>query len=153
MTPRIAIAVALLASLAEQVQAQTPPVASPEWLDRMAAQRNQERRVQPEQPAPVPTPKEVILPTHGLWVCMGTAPWQPVLNSPSPSSPAIGQTQSQIAVNGATANGYAQVLFYNGRIGYVPISSIHAYHSDVNPRIACAVAGVRPNGAPVFAYR
>jgi hypothetical protein len=54
MTPRPSIAGAVLATLAVPAFAQTPPVASPRWLDRMAADRNQERG--PHTPLPPTRP-------------------------------------------------------------------------------------------------
>ena len=84
---------------------------------------------------------------------MSTTPWQPVLSSPYPGATVIGRTQPQIAASIGWVNGYAEVLFYNGKIGFVPSSEIKPYHSDLRPNSTCVVAGLRLDGSPAFAYR
>ena len=90
------------------------------FLDRLAAQRNAEMRPRSEQPAPVAMPQERLRPVGHQWVCMSTTPWQPVLSSPYSGAAVIGRTQPQIAASIGWVNGYAEVLFYNGKIGFVP---------------------------------
>jgi len=123
------------------------------FLDGLAAQRNAEMRPRPERAAPVATPQERLRPTGRLWVCMSTTPWQPVLSSPSPTASIIGRTLPQIAAGNGWVNGYAEVLFYNGKIGFVPSSQIKPYHSEVKANGTCTVAGLRIDGSPVFALK
>ena len=61
------------------------------------------------------------------------------------------RTQPQIAASNGWVNGYAEVLFYNGKIGFVPSSQIKPYHSDLRPGSTCTVAGLRLDGSPAFA--
>jgi len=124
-----------------------------DYLDNLSAQRNAQIRPRPDLPAPVPTPHERNIPTNRLWVCMSTTPWQPVLASPYPSAPVIGQTQQMVAASNGWVDGYAEVLHYNGKIGFIPSSTVKPYHSDINPHGTCTVAGLRPNGTPLFAFR
>jgi len=153
MPNRLALIAAILfgTSLAHQARGQALPDVN--FLDRPAAQRNAEMRPRPEQPAPVATPQERLRPVGHLWVCMSTTPWQPVLSSPYSEASIIGRTQPQIAAGNGWVNGYAEVLFYNGKIGFVPSSQIMPYHSDIKPNSTCTVAGLRIDGSPAFSYR
>ena len=131
-------------------QAHGQPLPDVDFPDRLAAQRNAEMRPRPEQPAPAATPRERLRPANHPWVCMSTTPWQPVLASPYPNATVIGRTQPQIAASNGWVNGYAEVLFYNGMIGFVPSSQTKPYHSDLKPDSTCTVAGLRIDGSPVF---
>ena len=146
------IAAAVLGTvMAHQAHGQAPPDAN--FLDRLAAQRNAEMQPRPEQPAPVATPQERLRPVGHQWVCMSTTPWRPVLSSSYAGASVTGRTQPQIAASVGWVNGFVQVLFYNGKIGYVPSSEVEPYHSDLKPNSSCTVAGLRPDGSPVFRYR
>ena len=151
MPNRFALIAAVLfgTSMVHQARGQAPP--DVDFLDRLAAQRNAEMRPRPEQPAPVATPQERLRPASHQWMCMSTTPWQPIRSSPSPSASVIGQTLPQIAASIGWVNGFAEVLSYNGRIGYVPSSEIKPYHSNLKPNGTCTVAGLRIDGSPVFA--
>lgn len=138
-------------SMAHQARGQALPDVN--FLDRLAAQRNAEMPPRPEQPAPVATPQERLRPIGHLWVCMSITPWQPVLSSPYAGASIIGRTLPQIAAGNGWVNGYAEVLFYNGKIGFVPSSQIKPYHSDLKPSGTCTVAGLRLDGSPVLALR
>jgi len=150
---RLAFMIAALLGTAVVHQARGQALPDIDFLDRLAAQRNAEMRPKPEQPAPVATPQERLRPVSHLWFCMSTTPWQPVLSSPYPTATVIGRTQPQIAAGKGWVNGYAEVLFYNGKIGFVPSSQIKPYHSDIKPNSICTVAGLRLDGSPAFAYR
>ena len=122
-------------------------------LDRMAAERNAEMR--PIAPLPRPphaVSHEDIRPADRLWVCMSTEPYQPVYAAPSTAAPVIGQTMSDIAVSGAWVNGFATILRGGGRLGYIPASSVRPYQ-PLHPGGTCRIAGVRPDGSPVFSNR
>lgn len=135
-------------SMVHQARGQALP--DVDFLDRLAAQRNAELRPRPQQPAPAAIPQERLRPAGHQWVCMSTTPWQPVLSSPYPGATVIGRTQPQIAASIGWVNGYGEVLFYNGKIGFVPSSQIKPYHSDLKPNGTCTVAGLRLDGSPVF---
>ena len=135
-------AAALGTAMVQQAHGQALPDVN--FLDRLAAQRNVEMRPRPEQPAPVATRQERLRPVGHQWVCMSTTPWQLVLSSPYSGASVIGRTQQQIAASIDWVNGFAQVLFYNGKIGYVPSSEVKPYHSDLRPNSSCTVAGLRP---------
>lgn len=120
-----------------------------DYLERLSAERNAQIR-RPNLPAPVPTPHERVIPTNHPWVCMSTTPWQPVLASPNPKAPVIGQTQSMIAASHGWIDGYAEVLHYNGKIGFIPASNVKPFHSDINPNATCTIPGLRLNGTPIF---
>ena len=124
-----------------------------DFLESLSAQRNAQMRPRPNLPAPVPGVEEKIIPTNHTWVCISTTPWQPVLSSPHPNAPVIGQTQSMVAASIGWVNGYAEVLHYNGKIGFIPSSTVKPYHSDINPHGTCTIPGLRVNGTPVFAFR
>jgi len=138
-------------ALACPVHAQKP--SNLDFLESLSAQRNAQMRPRPNLPAPVPTVQERIIPTNHSWVCMSTNPWQPVLSSPYRNAPVIGQTQSMVAASVGWVDGYAEVLHYDGKIGFIPSSTIKPYHSDINPHGTCTIPGLRLNGTPVFAFR
>lgn len=136
--------------LACSAQAQKP--SNLDYLDRLSAQRNAEMRPRPDRPAPVPTLPERIVPTNHQWVCMSTTPWQPVLSAPNPRASVIGQTQQMVAASIGWVNGYAEVLHYNGKIGFIPSSTVRPFHNDIKPNGTCTVPGLRLNGTPVFDF-
>ncbi len=144
-----------LVVLSVQARAQAPSGLTPQQLDQMSKERMQAIGPRNWGP-PVPqsmVPKETVLPTKELWVCMSAEQWQPVYSGPSKSSPVIGETLSQEAVGGRYVNGFARVLFGSGKIGYVPAGQLRPFSSKLRPGSTCTVEGVRPNGAPVFAYQ
>ncbi len=95
-------------------------------------------------------PKQQIYQPKEPWVCKGTTAWQPVYSAPSTSAPQLGETMNMIAVGGRPQNGFARILFPNGRIGWVPANTVHEYVSDVVPNATCSISGVRANGGPIF---
>ncbi|MBV8457337.1 MAG: hypothetical protein JO122_12055 [Acetobacteraceae bacterium] len=152
MTKRVLAAAACIIS--SQVLAQAAPPPPPpdiQRLEQMSAERNALIHRSP-MPPPHANMRQVIRQTDHLWVCMGTAPWQPVYSSPRFDSPTIGKTLPQVAVNGGWVNGFALVLHYNGKIGYIPASAVHPYQSQVKPNGTCSVDGVRLDGSPVFGF-
>jgi hypothetical protein len=159
LTTLAAIAAIGLASQAHAQSSPPPPSPAPqttpaeiERLERLSAERNAALKPRPPIPAPHANMREVIRQTDRLWVCMSTTPWQPVHSSPRFDSPAIGKTLPQVAVNGGWVNGFAEVLHYNGKIGFVPASTVHPYHDPEHPHTTCTVDGVRLDGSPVFGY-
>ena len=76
-----------------------------------------------------------------------------VYADPAKASPQIGKTLTQVAVSGANVNGFAQVLHYNGQPGFVEASKVRPFRSEIDAALRCTIAGVRPNGSPVFDIR
>lgn len=143
-------ATALLAlTLAAPASAQQAPDFN--FLDQAARERNAHLHLKPQ--TPLPAAHEVIRPTRDLWVCMSTDFGLPVRQSPNPNAPQIGITMQQVATTGGWVNGYAEVLHYNGRIGWVQSGALRPYRNQFNSNATCTVPGVRLNGTPVFAIR
>jgi len=125
---------------------------TPQELDRMSQQRMEERgRVDHGPPPPLSSvPKLQIFQPAEPWICKSTKPWQPVYSEPRLGAPTLGKTQSQVAVGGRSQNGFARILFPNGKIGWIPADQVRDFVSDVKPGLTCQVEGVRANGGPVF---
>jgi len=124
---------------------------TPQELDKLSRD-SAATSPRPTQPPPLAAETDTIVPLAG-YACMGIEPWQPVYAAPDAKSPQIGKTQTQIAVSGKQVQGFDEVLFYNGRHGFVPAVQVHPFKSDVHPGGTCSIAGARPNGAPVFEYQ
>jgi len=137
---------------AQQRQGQQQPGFTPQELDRMSQQRMEERgRVDHGPPPPLSSvPKLQIFQPAEPWICKSTKPWQPVYSEPRFGAPTLGETQSHVAVGGRSQNGFARILFPNGKIGWIPANQVRDFVSDVKPGLTCQVEGVRANGGPVF---
>ncbi|MBV8094448.1 MAG: hypothetical protein JOY71_02800 [Acetobacteraceae bacterium] len=150
---RIFPAVALITLI---IPAAAQAQASPEWLDRMATERNAAKAgnaALPPVQLPPTRPQPIIRPTEPL-VCESAArPYLPIRRDPSLTSPIVGYTQPQVAVAG-TAGNFVRIRLYNGKgYGYLPRDQVRPYASDINPNQTCAVAGTRPDtGALLFSY-
>jgi hypothetical protein len=151
-----AVAASLLAGGLPHAQAQQRPGQqpgfTPQELDRMSEQRMQEMgRVDHGPPVPLSSvPKVQLFQPAEPWICKSTKPWQPVYSEPRLGAPTLGETQSHVAVGGRSQNGFARILFPNGKIGWIPANQVHDFVSDVKPGATCQVDGVRANGGPVF---
>ena len=97
-------------------------------------------------------PKTQVFQPKEPWICKGTTASQPVYSAPSLSASTIGTTLPMVAIGGRPQNGFARILFPNGKIGWIPASTVHEYVSEFSPGTGCQVEGVRANGAPVFTY-
>ena len=128
---------------------------TPQELDRMSQERldsgDFRRFAAPSAPSTV-TMRVPLHPAKGLWVCMSTDPYVRILVAPHPGAPAIGQSVGEVAA-GQDRAGYTSVLFHEGRVGWIPTSSVHPYHNDFNARATCTVGGIRPNGVVTFDVR
>lgn len=126
---------------------------TPQELDRMS-QRDSEGRVRNFGPPPPQSsiPQDVVHQPPGMWVCMGTDEYIPILASPEAGAPVLAKSVGQVAA-GADKNGYTSVLVHEGKIGYVPKSAIKPYKNQFNPGATCSFMGVRQNGLPVFKVR
>lgn len=145
-------ALCLLAGAVPQAHAQQRQGFTPQELDRMSEERT--KVFGPANHGPPPPlssiPTQQIYQPKEPWVCKGTTAWQPVYSAPNTASPPLGKTMNMIAVGGRPQNGFARILFPNGRIGWVPASTVHEYVSDVVPNATCSISGVRANGGPIF---
>ena len=147
-----ALSASLLAGGPAQTQGQQQPGFTPQELDRMSQQRMEETGFINRGP-PVPlssVPKLRIFQPSEPWICKSTKPWQPVYSEPNLAAPKLGETQSHVAVGGRSQNGFARILFPNGKIGWIPANQVRDFVSDVKPGASCQVEGVRANGGPVF---
>ncbi len=95
------------------------------------------------------TKQDVLHQPSGIWVCMGTGDYQPVLAAPSPNAPQLATAYGRVAV-GNTQSTFAPVLLREGKIGYVPVSAIKPYVNKFKPHATCSVAGLRPDGSLVY---
>jgi hypothetical protein len=111
-----------------------------------------ERGAIPEKPRPNFVEPQRLHPARQPWRCLGTNPWHKVYAAPDASSPVIGLTQPQIAVTGDPVNGFLPVLYYNGRLGYLPAASVHAFHQPDHPETTCTFAGLTAQGRPMFRF-
>ena len=128
---------------------------TPQELDRMSKERldNGDFRRFAAPPTPSTITRPVPLhPAKGLWVCMSTDPYIRILAAPHVGAAAIGQSVGEVAA-GQDRGGYTSVLFHEGRIGWVPTSSVRPYHNDFNTQATCTVGGIRPNGVVTFDVR
>ena len=144
-------ALCLLAGAVPQAHAQQQGF-TPQELDRMSQERT--KVFGPANHGPPPPlssiPKQQIYQPKEPWLCKGTKAWQPVYSAPSTSAPQLGKTMNMIAVGGRSQNGFARILFPNGRIGWVPADTVHEFASDIVPNATCSISGVRANGGPIF---
>ena len=146
---RAGVFVALLVSLSGAVHAQG---LSAQELDRLSqekldagAYRNLGGRPAPQSSIP----RDVLHQPDGIWVCMGTGDYQPVLGGASASSAKIGIAYGQVAAGSAEGQ-FTRILLREGKIGYVPSSSLKPYHNKFNSRATCSVGGLRADGSLVF---
>jgi len=140
---------------AQQRQGQQQPGFTSQELDRMSQQRMEERgRVDHGPPPPLSSvPKEQLFQPAEPWICKSTQDGLPIYSQPSASSPKMGETMSQVAVGGRSQNGFARILFPNGRIGWLRADQVRDYVNQFNPSATCQVKGVRADGGPVFSVR
>lgn len=140
-----------LVGLAGQVHAQG---FTPQELDRMSQERN--NALPHRDPGPRPPrgsePKETYRPVQGLWVCMSTDQYIPILAAPRANAPQIGISSGRVAA-GANQGDWTSVLFREGAVGYVPKSAVRPYQNEFNPRATCTIVGFRGNGVVVFSER
>ena len=156
-----AVSACLLAGGVPHAQAQQPRTGQQQQgftsqeLDRMSQRRMQELgRVDHGPPVPLSSvPKEQLYQPAEPWICKSTQDGLPVYSQPNASAPTIGETMSQVAVGGRSQNGFARILFPNGRIGWIPANQVRDYANEFNRSATCQVKGVRADGGPVFSVR
>ena len=131
-------------------QSNVPP-SSGQKLDQISRAQSDAHPINPGPPPPqssVVQPK--IYPLHGLWICKSTVAFKPIHVSPNHSSPRIGETSRWIAIHGVYINGYAHVISFSGKPGYVNRRYIKPFYDKFAPHASCIVQGVTANGAPMY---
>jgi hypothetical protein len=143
-----------LGLLGRQATAQQSNGFTPQQLQQMWERDQQGRPPRNWGPPPPQSsvPSQHLRQPSGLVVCMSIDQWQPIYASASSSSPVIGKTLSQVAVKGASKNGFVPVLYGPGRTGYVLASEVRPFRSTLDSAATCTVE-VRPNGSPVYDIR
>lgn len=147
-------AVALLGVLVFVGSASAQGFSGPE-LDRMSKERLDSgafRNFSAGPPPPTTSNRVPLHPPQGLWVCMSTNEYVPILSEPRPGSPALGQSSGQIAA-GPDRGGYTSVLYHEGKIGWLPKTAVRPYHNEFNARATCTIAGLRADGLVMFDVR
>lgn len=127
---------------------------TPQELDRMSQERSgaPPHRDPGPRPAPGNQPREVLRQPPGLWVCMSTDQYLPILATPAVNARQLGISSGRIAA-GANQGDYTSVLIAEGKVGYVPKSAVRPYHNQFNPQATCTVAGLKPSGIVQFDVR
>jgi hypothetical protein len=128
---------------------------TPQQLDKMSQDKlnSGAYRNLGGKPAPQSSiPKDVLHQPAGMWVCMGTGDYQPVLSDPAANAPQIGLAYGRVAA-GSAEGAFTRVLVREGKVGYVATASIKPYENKFNPRASCSIGGLRPDGSLVFALQ
>lgn len=127
---------------------------TPQEMDRMAQERSDmlPHRNPGPRPATNNQPSEVLRQPPGMWVCMSTDQYIPILDAPRPNARQLGISSGRIAA-GSDQGDYTSVLFSEDKVGYVPKAKVHPYQNQFNPRATCTVAGLKPSGIVQFDVR
>lgn len=156
MTPLSITTLSLAAVLATAALApcRAQTTYDPNFLDRMAEERNAAKVPPPGLPAPLPpTPRQILIQPRRLLVCMNVPQWAPILAAPRPDAPVIGRTTNIVAASMNTTAGYAEIVpFTSNSIGYLPRTLLTSYRSSTTPGAPCTVAFTTA-GRVVFSYR
>ena len=124
-------------------------------LDRMSKERLDSgafRNFSAGSPPPATSNRVSLHPPQGIWVCMSTNEYVPILSEPRPGSPVLGQSSGQIAA-GPDRGGYTSVLYHEGKVGWLPKTAVRPYHNEFNARATCTIAGLRADGLVMFDVR
>jgi len=75
----------------------------------------------------------------------------PIFNSPSSSSPRLGKAAAALIVKSpmVVRDGLAEILFLDGRVGWVAASVLGPYATSSNPNARCTPS-MMSNGRPGF---
>ena len=128
---------------------------TPQELDKMSQESLNSgafRNLGGRPPPQSSNPREVLHQPSGIWVCMGTGDYQPVLAGPDPAAPQIGIAYGRVAAGGSQGP-FTRVLLREGKVGYVASASIKPYENKFNPGVTCSIGGLRPDGSLVFSLR
>jgi hypothetical protein len=150
-TKLIVLAGVSLSVLGSQALAQQSGGFTPQQLDEMSKQRMQElgpRNWGPPPPQSSVPPQNLHQP-GGLVVCMSIKQWSPIYAKPNASSQVVGKTLPQVAVTGATVNGFVPILMGRGGKGYVPAGEVTPFRSTIKAGLTCNVE-LRADGSAVY---
>lgn len=151
ITKLMVLAGVSLSVLGGQVLAQQSGGFTPQQLDEMSKQRMQELGPRNWGPPPPQSsvPSQNLHEPGGLVVCMSIKQWSPIYAEPSASSQVVGKTLAQVAVTGATVNGFVPILMGRGGKGYVPAGEVTPFRSTIKAGLTCNVE-LRADGSPVY---
>lgn len=124
-------------------------------LERMSRERLDSgafRNFSAGAPPPRTSERVPVRQPQGLWVCMSTAEYVPILAEPRMGATVLGQSSGQVAA-GTDRAGYTSVLYHEGKIGWLPKAAVRPYRNEFNPRATCTVAGLRADGLVMFDVR
>ncbi len=96
---------------------------------------------------------DIISPPLMSIACLGVDRGTAILSGPGGASIMLGYTGNQVASDGYVYEGYARILFRESQSGWVLASATHPFARPGFPSVRCQVAGIRPDGSPVFLYR
>lgn len=134
--------------------AQTPSF-TPQQLDQMSQERQQELGPRNWGPPPKVTAGAIpVYPTPVPVVCVSPAhDFEPIYAEPNPASAQIGLAGPQIAVTHEVRNGWRQVLHAGRTFGWIPNADVVAYRPLVPTSWShCTVAGENATGLILFAH-
>lgn len=154
ITKLMVLAGVSLSMLGGQATAQQSNGFTPQQLQQMWERDHQGQAPRNWGPPPPlsSVPSQHLRQPNELVVCMSIDQWESIYSGPSTTSAVIGKTPPEVAVKGASINGFVPVLFGPGRTGYVLAGEVRSFRSTIKPGLTCRVE-VRPNGSPVFDIR
>lgn len=133
----LSLAAVLATAAFVPVHAQT--TFDPNFLDRMAEERNAAKVPGRIEPSP-PKRHQVVTQPRRLLVCMSVPAWSPILASPRLDAPVIGRTTRAVAASMNTVGGFAEIVpFTSHSVGYVSKVLLSPFHSTVKPGTTCTI--------------
>ena len=98
------------------------------------------------------TESDIISPPLVDARCMGAVRGTPIYSGPSTSSFLRAYTGNQVAATGGSSLGFTPVLYRVNEPGWVPTTAVGPFSRPGFPTVRCSIAGIRPDGGPVFFY-
>ncbi len=102
--------------------------------------------------SPSVTESDIISPPLVPVACLGAVKGTPIYSGASRQSFLLGYTGAQVASTGQTWQGWTNVLFRRDQPGWVPSEATGSFGRPGFPSVRCSIAGIRPDGGPVFFY-
>ena len=127
---------------------------SPEELDRLSAQRQQEIGPRDWGKPIDPPPAAPLHPLPQPATCMSPrTDFEPVYAGPSARSHQIGVAAPQIAVTDTTVAGWTKIIRNATTMAWIPSRDVVPYKpSQADHPTGCKVEGIRDDGVVIFAY-
>lgn len=111
------------------------------------------RGLQPPGGTPAVTESDIISTPLAPVSCLGGAlKGTPIYSGPSRQAFLIGYTGAQVASTGQTWQGFTNILYRRDQPGWVPSEATGMFGRPGFPSVRCSIAGIRPDGGPVFFY-